>query len=482
MAADRGSGAGEEHDATVALRVDQEEEVPEPADPRTPSRVYAVVSMTVRRNRARAGEAAAGRGARTGAPPVATVLLISHASSMVSRAGRMAAARTAALAALERLPDGAEFAVVACSDRTETVYPATGDGFAVAGGRTRREAAEALRRHAPGGGTAMGLWLDHARRLFERIPADRRDGCVRHALLLTDSGNDPAYETPEQLRGRIDGCRSLFQCDVVGIGDAWESPELLGVTEALEGQARTVEDLARLPEALTELTAQALSRDVTGLRLRLRLGKDVTLHSVERVHPSRVALWSSDTDLTAVHRGAGGPVQWYDTGPWGEEHREYLLSATAPFRPSQRGVRLLLASVGVDRAGSGSPRVRLPAPAGVHLRWGGAAHAAPAGGRSRNPRVQHYRDEQALRDAFEAGCAALQAGERRAAETHFGRAWSLAAAVGNADMRRHLRGLVRVLDSEQGEVRLRSAIPKLDLAATRVQASMSVRWYEGQEP
>ncbi|WP_369217455.1 VWA domain-containing protein [Streptomyces flavofungini] len=258
--------------ARVGLEVSQVVELPRPrhTGAEESARMYAVVTVTVRRPVADDGTGTARRDSSGAAHPprLAEVLLIDHSSSMVIPPSRLAAARAAATSALARIPDGALFAVVAGGDRTAMIHPRR-PGFAVAHAESRAAAEAALYGCTPGGGTAMGAWLERARQLFRELPAAGRESHVRHALLLTDGKNEPGYESRAELRERVERCAGAFDCDVVGIGDAWETEELLLIAGTLGGRTRAVEDLTRLPGELAALTGSAAGRDVTGLRLRL---------------------------------------------------------------------------------------------------------------------------------------------------------------------------------------------------------------------
>ncbi|WP_447039154.1 VWA domain-containing protein [Streptomyces sp. DSM 118878] len=455
--------------ARVGLEVSQVVELPRPRTPGDgePARMYAVVTVTVRRpGTAHPPGTAHVRG--TTGPRLAEVLLIDHSSSMVIPPSRLAAARAAASSALARIPDGALFAVVAGGDRTAMIHPRR-PGFAVAHAESRAAAEAALHDCTPGGGTAMGTWLERARELFRGLPAAGPNGHVRHALLLTDGKNEPGYESRAELRERVERCAGAFDCDVVGIGDAWETEELLLIAGTLGGRTRAVEDLTRLPDELAALTAGAAERDVTGLRLRLHHRAGVRPYSFERVHPTRAPLTPARTDLSGVETGAGGPVEEYELGPCGEETRAYLLCVGAPYDPSQFGKELLLTEVEIDTGGH-PEGLELPAPRPVLMRWTDDADLY-----SRlDPQVAHYRHEEELHRTFEEACAELKRGARDAAQALLGTAWRLAGRVGDTAMRDHLLHLVRVTDAERGRVELLEHIARFDVEAARIQSSVTV--------
>ncbi|WP_079036927.1 VWA domain-containing protein [Streptomyces silaceus] len=462
--------------ASVGLEVSQVVELPRPRATATEeaARMYAVLTVTVRRRDAGQPPPAAtvpAPGPGTARPRLAEVLLIDHSSSMVMPPSRLAAARAAAVSALARIPDGALFALVAGGDRTAMIYPRR-PGLAVAHAESRAAAEAALHDCTPGGGTAMGTWLERARHLFRDLPAHGDGGYVRHALLLTDGRNEPGYETREELRERVERCARAFACDVVGIGDAWETEELLLIAGALGGRTRAVADLTRLPDELAELTGRAAERDVTGLRLRLHHRAGVRPHSFEQVHPTRTALTPARADLSGVARGAGGPVHEYDLGPCGEETRAYLLCVGVPYDPAQLGKQLLLTEAEVDTdAPPDTPTgIELPLPQPVLVRWTDDADLY-----SRlDPQVAHYRHEEELHRTFEEACAELKRGRRAPAQALLGQAWRLAAEAGDTAMQDHLRRLVHVRDAARGEVELLDRIARFDIKAARIQSSMTV--------
>ncbi|WP_030786232.1 vWA domain-containing protein [Streptomyces sp. NRRL S-920] len=459
--------------ARVGLEVSQVVELPRPRPPgaEEPARMYAVLTVTVRRPGTLAPAAPDGPapGRPRPRPRLAEVLLIDHSSSMVIPPSRLAAARAAAVSALAKIPDGALFALVAGGDRTAMIYPRR-PGLAVAHAESRAAAEAALYDCTPGGGTAMGTWLERARLLFRDLPAGGSGAYVRHALLLTDGKNEPGYESREDLDDRVRRCAGVFDCDVVGIGDAWETDELLLIAGVLSGRTRAVEDLTRLPGELAALTGRAAERDVTGLRLRLYHRAGVHPHSFEQVHPTRTPLTPARTDLTGVETGAGGPVEEYELGPCGEETRAYLLCVGAPYDPAQLGRELLLTEVEIDAGEHGREHLELPAPQPVLMRWTDDADLY-----SRlDPQVAHFQHEEELHRTFERACAELKRGARAEAQALLGTAWRLAGETGDTAMRDHLRRLVRVHDSERGTVELLEHIARFDVEAARIQSSMTV--------
>lgn len=420
------------------------------------ARMYAVVTVTVRRPAGPDARRAAepGRG-----PGHAVVFLIDHSSSMVNPPARMTAARNAAAAAVQAVPDGTYFAVVAGRDRPDTVYPKQRPGaprtLAVADDATRQEAQDTLRACHPGGGTAIGSWLGRARELFAGLPGGGA-GFVRHALLLTDGRNEPGYESREELTDRIADCTGQFTCDAIGIGDGWDTGELLLITTGLNGTAHAFEETGLLPARLHDLTRRAAARDLTGLRLRLYRSDNAELRSFGQVHPTRRTLRPvEETEY----------LREFATEPWGDETRSYLLSLTARHTAGAGGAELMLTEVELVRETGAGPPVELPPSQPVVVRWSG-----DHGLYSRvHPEVGHFLHQEDLVRCFEEGCAALRARDPETARRALGRAWRLAVEVGDGAMREHLEKLVA--PGPDGEVQLHPRIRRFDIENARIRTS-----------
>jgi hypothetical protein len=82
---------------------------------------------------------------------------------------RLREAKAATVAAIDCLPDGVRFGLVAGSHVAEVVYPGT-PPLAVSSASTRHEAKEAVRRLEAGGGTAIGAWIDCCARILGAEP------------------------------------------------------------------------------------------------------------------------------------------------------------------------------------------------------------------------------------------------------------------------------------------------------------------------
>ncbi len=110
----------------------------------------------------------------------AVIVIVDTSGSMAVPGQNIKAAKEATCAAIDCIRDGTEFAVIAGTEVARRAYP-TGRPLAVADDETRAAAREATGRLEAHGGTAIGAWLNLARRLFESASS-----AIHHAILLTD--------------------------------------------------------------------------------------------------------------------------------------------------------------------------------------------------------------------------------------------------------------------------------------------------------
>ncbi|GAB7050905.1 hypothetical protein [Catenuloplanes indicus] len=98
-----------------------------------------------------------------GAAPVggriAQIIIVDVSGSMAAPATKMTEAKKATVTAVDTLPDGTPFAVIAGNGAATMVYPRE-PGTVVAGARTRAEARAAENLLWANGGTAIGRWLE----------------------------------------------------------------------------------------------------------------------------------------------------------------------------------------------------------------------------------------------------------------------------------------------------------------------------------
>ncbi|KAA9160907.1 VWA domain-containing protein [Amycolatopsis acidicola] len=366
-------------------------------------------------------------------PAGAEVLLIDCSSSMGWPPTKIAAARRAAAAAIDVLPEGTRFAVVEGTGAARMCYPAT-ETLVVADENTRAEAKAAANRLIASGGTAMSTWLSLAGRLFEAHP-----DTVRHALLLTDGRNES--ESPVRLSGVLGEVEGRFTCDARGIGDDWEPEELRRIAAALRGTADAVVDESRLAEHFRELIGSSVARTVPDLRLRIGVAPHARISFLRQVAPV-------ETELV---KDADHGIE-LSTGAWGDECREYHLClevdlADLPHDQDQELGWVELVPVTQD--------TRVPAgPARLlgHI-TGDLALSAPL-----HEKVEHYTVQGELGQRLRAGWARFRANDRDGAAAEWGEAARLAVRLGNDEVLARLRRIADIEDAAASRLRIKDEV------------------------
>ncbi|HEY7073372.1 MAG TPA: VWA domain-containing protein, partial [Acidimicrobiales bacterium] len=108
--------------------------------------------------------------ATTRAGDRAEIVVVDCSGSMGS-SRKMEAAKAAAAAAVDVIDDGVAFAIIAGDHEAKLLWPTDGRSFGTAGLADRSAAKSAIANLEAAGGTAIGTWLDLARRLFSNIGA-----------------------------------------------------------------------------------------------------------------------------------------------------------------------------------------------------------------------------------------------------------------------------------------------------------------------
>ncbi|MGW5443170.1 VWA domain-containing protein [Streptomyces asiaticus] len=370
------------------------------------------------------------------------VIVIDCSMSMSWPPTKIAAARRATATAVGILRDGTRFAIVEGTEQAQVVYPFTG-GMAVAGPDTKAAAARVAARLPAVGGTAIGSWLDLARRLHARQPA-----AIRHTLLLTDGRNE--HDPPGYLDQVLDACAPHFTCDARGIGDGWDATELKRIAHRLHGRADAVLEDSALAAEFEEMVSASMAKALAGVRIRIRTRAGSRVGLVKQVHPTRADL--TDEGVRPDER----TWEW-TTSAWGDETREYQVSVFADPRRDPMGEDVELAAV--ELSVEGDTALPLPEPESVLVQWTDDVLLS-----SRiDPRLAHYDADSELGHAITAGCDAYEAGDRERARRQWGRAVQLAHQLDSEKMLARLGGLVHIVDAATGEVRIREPIRPLDL-------------------
>ncbi|MGW4888384.1 VWA domain-containing protein [Streptomyces murinus] len=426
----------------VTLEVGQEKDLP--AEPYAQGEgaereMHAILEIGVR---GYGGAGLAGGRAPGGGPALAEVLIVDTSRSMLFPPAKLHAAKDATAAAVRLLPEGTAFAVLSGHFHAAVVHPGPDHpGLAVAGPGERAAAVRAVRILDADGGTAIGTWLDLARRLLKDHPAP-----VKHVLLLTDGRNEHDHRAAMTLETALDACEGRFVCDAWGIGDDWDAELLLRITRRLHGRAGAVRKEAELTTAYEELVTGLLGTAVPELRIRLTPTPGTVIRQVKQVVPGEQEL------LPAEGPGRGTE---YITRAWGEEVRHFQVVLAADPTGRERGEDLQLAAVEVVVPDFGHP-VRLPRPRPVLVRW----TDNPLDASRRHPGVHRQGlYQQASAVVARAYRAWLRGSDGRAvADRELARALHLAGELGDPQL---LDALRRIEDTPGGS-RIRTGLKDVD--------------------
>jgi len=246
-------------------------------------------------------------------PRIAEILIMDRSSSMWGH-NKIHEALRAACAAIDGLPDGALFAIIAGNHTTEPVFPATGE-LAAADAGTRAAARRQVMNLRPDGGTRISRWLIAAAGLFA---AGAAPGAARHAVLYTDGKNQ--HETREELDRALSTCADQFACDVRGLAGDWDYAELEHIADALHGDATAVLRVADLTDDFTQLIRRVRRVVTPRTYLRLTPSEWSRIAAITQEFPRQA-------DLTPDQRPAGDAAVDVPLGAWEErETRRYKLS------------------------------------------------------------------------------------------------------------------------------------------------------------
>ena len=385
----------------------------------------------------RLGVSGAGRAGASGKAP-GEIIIVDTSGSMGQI--NMAAAKNAAMTAIDTIADGTYFAVVAGTHEAYLAYPMvrTGRGMVEMNARTRSEAKQAISWFNADGGTAIGQWLTLARMLFASM-GDALGN--KHALLLTD-GED-RDETQQDLDRAIRACMGVFQCDCRGVGTDWIVSEIRKVSTALLGTVDIIPNAATMAAEFAQIMQASGARGITDAQLRVWVPQGAQILFVRQVSPTV-------DDLTARGVPVNPLTTGYPTGSWADEERDYHVA-----------VRLPAKAVGQEQLAA---RVQLavdgqPVTQGlVKATWSNDSALTTR----ISPEVAHYTGQTELAAAIQEGLAAKAAGDDATATTRLGRAMQLAVASGKGGGRQvDRRGQPRCGLERTGVVGRRSGCGRL---------------------
>ena len=379
----------------------------------------------------------------------AVVIIVDTSGSMEQPREKIRSARRAAATAMETMPDGTLFALVAGTDTARCAYPDTGD-LMRADATTRAEAGAVARRLPAGGGTAISTWLDLARELVEPYPT-----AIRMAYLLTDGANQS--EEAADLDAGLVRAEGVFQCDTRGVGADWVVAELRRIADALLGQVDIIKQPDQMDDDFREFLDRAGGKTVADVRLRVWAPKGSTVRFVRQVSPSI-------GDLTAKAVPVDTLTREYPTGAWaGDESRDYHLCVDVP--PAAVGDERLAARVSLME-GDASVSQGL-----VRAVWTDDEVLTTR----IDPQVAHYTGQAELAQAIQEGLQARKDGDIDTSTVKLGRAVQLATAAGNEGTVRMLKKVVDVEDAESGTVRVKRNVDALDEMELDTRSTRTVR-------
>jgi hypothetical protein len=388
-------------------------------------------------------------------PPAdsAQIVIIDCSGSMNMPATKMSAVLRAANAAVNMIPDGVEFALIAGNGRALPLYPEDGT-LAIASPTTRVAAKKAVIHLKAAGGTAIGQWLRLAGYIFASTSAE-----LRHAILLTDGKNE--HEAPAELDAALGLCAGAFTCDCRGIGTDWEVAELRQIATALLGTVDIVPDPRDLESGFEAMMESATRKRIADVALRIWTPEHTDIRFVRKVAPFI-------EDLTGRRTESGPQTGDYPIGAWGTgEARDYHLRVRVP--AGAVGQEMLAARV---RLSLNSAAERREVGEGlVRAVWTADKELFAAV----NHQVAHYSSQVELAHVIGEGLAARRQGDEVVTMAKLGRAVALAEQSGNEDTARLLARVVDVLDAPTGTVRLKKTVERVDEMTLDTRSTKTVR-------
>jgi hypothetical protein len=380
-------------------------------------------------------------------PERVEAIIIDCSTSMLSPRDKFEEAKRATKAAVNEMVDGTFFTIVAGTEKAEAVYPEDGRR-ARASEASRVAAAHAVDSLQPNGGTAIGTWLAHVRKIAGQHP-----GALTHAILLTDGKDE--HESPEKLGEEIGLSESEFTCDCRGVGTDWRVEELRAISSALLGTVDIVADPADLVDDFAAMMRASMDKSIPDLTLRMWTPAGAMVAFVKQVAPT-VA------DLTERRVDAGNQCGEYPLGAWGREERDYHIQVEV--EPATVGREKLAARLtvvaGDDILGEGLVKAMWTTDTALSAR---ISH-----------RVAHYTDQAELAQAVQEGLAARKSGDLPTATAKLGRAMELAKASGNDGTAKLLAEVIEV-DGHDGTARLRRDVAAADEMALDARSTRTAR-------
>ena len=258
------------------------------------------------------------------------------------------------------------------------------------------------------------------------------------------------------LDAAIKRATGYFQCDCRGAGTDWKVEELRRIAQALLGTVDIIPSPAEMRDQFRAMMQTAMARGVADAQLRVWAPQGAQVLFVRQVAPTVEDLTDRRVEVNALTGG-------YPTGAWGDEARDYHVAVRLPAKAvgqEQLAARVQLA-IGEQVMTQGL----------VKAKWSNDSEQTTR----IDPQVAHYTGQTELAQVIQEGLAAKAAGNEELATTKLGRAVQLAAETGNADATSKLRKVVDVDNEENGTVRLKKAVEKVDEMALDTASTKTTR-------
>ena len=200
--------------------------------------------------------------AETRRPPASLAFVIDRSGSMGGE--KIALAKEAVLAAIDRLASGDRFAVVAYDDRIDVLIPST-----VATPASRAAARDAVTRLDARGSTNLGEgWLRGCQQVADNLVEDG----VNRVLLLTDGLANQGIVSTDELAGHAAELRRRgVATTTFGVGEDFDDGLLRAMADAGGGHFRYIENAKQILDhiagevgELLEVTARDVVLEITG--------------------------------------------------------------------------------------------------------------------------------------------------------------------------------------------------------------------------
>jgi Ca-activated chloride channel family protein len=206
-------------------------------------------------------------------PPLAFALVIDTSGSM--RGAKLEQAIQAAHALIDddRLAPDDRLTVIHFDDNAQTLVPLT----PVVNKQVAHQAVESLRKHS--GGTKMAKGMRCAQQELHALALQ----VAKRALLLTDGRT---FDEPECRDLAAQFAEANTPIIAIGFGNDYNELLLLELAQVTQGRPYHLQDMAQLPDILTDEVGTSVREVVTDLQATIATVKGVALESLTRVYPS----------------------------------------------------------------------------------------------------------------------------------------------------------------------------------------------------